>query len=496
MSFQDLDLKSSIISKNRRPILLGFKPKLEIKLLLKLVVAFAVITLFGFSASNWEPAIQIEILNSTPKPKQLHYKLILPNVNHVNEISKTKKVILTAEAKESDETNLLQVASIKPIFEAINTKALLDTYGWKVITIKSGDTLGSIFSDNGLSATTTHNVATLNDHTKALKYIKPGQKIHLRLNNEKNLQQMKYIYDITKTLEINLNQDLSFSSKIVNYKLDALPVFRQGVIKSSLFEAAAAGDIPDSVIMDLANIFGWDIDFSLDIRQGDQFSVVYNELYKEGVKIKSGQILAAEFINNRKLYKAVYYINPKGEGDYYTEGGKSMRKAFLRSPVEFARISSKFSLKRWHPVLSKWRSHKGVDYAASRGTPIRASGDGKIVLASRKGGYGKAIFIQHGGRYRTVYGHLNGYAKGIRVGKKVKQGQIIGYVGSTGLATGPHLHYEFRVDGVHRNPLTVKLPEAKPVHPSYLAHFKKDTQIYLSMLQVMGNDNTLARNLK
>jgi murein DD-endopeptidase MepM/ murein hydrolase activator NlpD len=173
-----------------------------------------------------------------------------------------------------------------------------------------------------------------------------------------------------------------------------------------------------------------------------------------------------------------------------------MRKAFLRSPVEFARISSKFSLKRWHPILSKWRSHKGVDYAAAKGTPIRASGDGKIVLASRKGGYGKAIFIQHGGRYRTVYGHLNGYAKGIRVGKKVKQGQVIGYVGSTGLATGPHLHYEFRVDGVHRNSLTVKLPEANPVHPSYLDDFKENTQVYLSMLQVMGNDNTLAANLK
>ncbi|MFT5549217.1 MAG: murein DD-endopeptidase MepM/ murein hydrolase activator NlpD, partial [Candidatus Azotimanducaceae bacterium] len=271
--------------------------------------------------------------------------------------------------------------------------------------------------------------------------------------------------------------------------------FRHGVIKSSLFEAAAAGDIPDSVIMDLANIFGWDIDFSLDIRPGDQFSVVYNELYKEGVKIKSGQILAAEFINNRKIYKAVYYINPKGEGDYYNEDGKSMRKAFLRSPVKFARISSKFSLKRWHPVLSKWRSHKGVDYAAARGTPIRASGDGKIVLASRKGGYGKAIFIQHGSRYKTVYGHLNGYAKGIRVGVKVKQGQVIGYVGSTGLATGPHLHYEFQVDGVHRDPLRVKLPEAKPVKPSYLDHFKVNAEVYLSMLQVMGNNNTLATNL-
>jgi murein DD-endopeptidase MepM/ murein hydrolase activator NlpD len=169
-----------------------------------------------------------------------------------------------------------------------------------------------------------------------------------------------------------------------------------------------------------------------------------------------------------------------------------MRKAFLRSPVEFSRISSRFSNKRWHPVLSKWRSHKGVDYAARRGTPIRASGDGKIIHAGTKGGYGRAVIIQHGGRYTTLYGHLNGYARGSRTGKRVKQGQIIGYVGSSGLATGPHLHYEFRVNGVHRNPLTVRLPEAKPVHSSYLGHFKAKTSVFLSMLRLM--ETTVADN--
>ncbi|MGK0250471.1 MAG: murein DD-endopeptidase MepM/ murein hydrolase activator NlpD [Oleispira sp.] len=466
MSFQELDLKSSRVSVTRQPFVLAFKSKLQIKLLLKLAVASAAITLLGFSAHGWEPTTLSKAAESTPKLQQLHYKLALP------------------DAKK---------AAIKPQVKLVTAEISIENNEWRIITIKSGDTLGSIFSDNGLSATTTHYVAALNDHTKALRYIKPGQKIHLLLDEHQSLLEMKYVYGITKTLEIHRNEDQSLSSQIVNYKLDALPVFRQGVIKSSLFEAAAAGDIPDSIIMDLADIFGWDIDFSLDIRRGDRFGVVYNELYKDGVKIKSGEILAAEFINNGKLYKAVYYTNPKGEGDYYSEDGKSMRKAFLRSPVKFARISSKFSLKRWHPVLSKWRSHKGVDYAAARGTPIRASGDGKIVLAGRKGGYGKAIFIQHGGRYRTVYGHLNSYAKGIRVGKKVKQGQIIGYVGSTGLATGPHLHYEFRVNGTHRNPLTVRLPEAKPVHPSNLPHFKENTQAYLSMLQVMGN--TLAINL-
>jgi murein DD-endopeptidase MepM/ murein hydrolase activator NlpD len=202
--------------------------------------------------------------------------------------------------------------------------------------------------------------------------------------------------------------------------------------------------------------------------------------------------LSAEFINNGKTYRAVYYTDPRGVTDYFSPDGKSMRKAFLRSPVEFARVSSRFSNKRWHPVLAKWRSHKGVDYAAKRGTPIRASGDGKISFVGRKGGFGRAIFIQHGGRYTTVYGHLNGYARGIRSGKRVKQGQTIGYVGSSGLATGSHLHYEFRVNGVHRNPLTVKLPAAKPVHASYLSHFEENTQVYLSMLRLM--DRTLADN--
>ena len=467
MSFQELDLKSDRKPMTRQPFSLPFHSKFKINFLMKLAAASAAVTLLGFSASSLQPTDTVEAENSTPKSQQLHYTLPIPDAKIKNTETNIKKATI----------------EIEPEVEKDN---------WRIVTIKSGDTLASIFSANGLSATTTHKVANLNEHTKSLRYIKPGQKIHLLLDEQQSLSQMKYIFNTTRTLEVRRNEGKSFSSQIVNYKLDALPVFKQGIIKSSLFEAAAAGDIPESVIMDLANIFGWDIDFSLDIRQGDQFGVVYNELYKDGVKIKSGQILAAEFINSGKLYRAVYYTNPKGEADYFDEEGKSMRKAFLRSPVKFARISSKFSLKRWHPVLSKWRSHKGVDYAASRGTPIRASGDGKIVLAGKKGGYGKAIFIQHGGRYRTVYGHLNGYAKGIRVGKKVKQGQVIGYVGSTGLATGPHLHYEFRVNGSHRNPLTVRLPEAKPVHPNYLPHFKENTRTYLSMLQVMGS--TLVAN--
>ncbi len=438
------------------------RSKFRIKLPYKLLIASTAVILLGFSASNWQPAAKAA--NSTPKSDRLHYSLTLPEIVSASLETYTEQPIASVPEKNN----------------------------WKSIIIKSGDTLASIFTKNNLPATTTHTIATLNKQTKTLRYIKPGQKIHLLLDDVGQLRQLKYEPDITRTLSIQRTEDQTYSSQITNYQLDAYPVYREGVIESSLFEAAANSDIPESVIMDLASIFGWDIDFSLDIRKGDRFGIVYNELYKDDIKIRSGRILAAEFINNGKTYRAVYYTDPKGNGDYFDESGKSMRKAFLRSPVEFARVSSRFSNKRWHPVLSKWRSHKGVDYAAKRGTPVRASGDGKIKFAGTKGGYGRTIIIQHGGRYRTVYGHLHRYAKGSRSGKKVKQGQIIGYVGSSGLATGPHLHYEFRVNGVHRNPLTVRLPEAKPVHPSYLAHFEEKTSVYLSMLHLM--DTTVAEN--
>ena len=215
--------------------------------------------------------------------------------------------------------------------------------------------------------------------------------------------------------------------------------------------------------MELANIFGWDIDFALDIRAGDHFTVIYEERFLNGEKIGNGPILAAEFVNQGRSYKAIRYSDAGNRSDYYSPTGLSMRKAFLRTPVDFRRISSRFG-KRKHPILNRMRMHTGVDYAASRGTPIRAAGDGKVIHKGRKGGYGRTVIIQHGGRYSTLYAHMNSYRRGVYTGKRVKQGQIIGYVGSSGRATGPHLHYEFRVNGVHRNPLTVKLPSAKPIN--------------------------------
>ena len=238
--------------------------------------------------------------------------------------------------------------------------------------------------------------------------------------------------------------------------------------------------------MEMAEIFGWDIDFSLDIRAGDEFLVLYEELYENGDKVGDGNILAAEFINQKKSYRAVRYENPNGRVAYFAPDGLSMRKAFLRSPVKFGRVSSRFNLKRLHPVLHKIRAHRGVDYAAPRGTPIRASGDGKVIFVGRKGGYGRTVMLRHGSTYTTLYAHMNGYAKGVRSGRRVNQGQVIGYIGSSGLATGPHLHYEFRVRGVHRNPLTVKLPQAAPVPREHKHDFIEKTRSFVTQLDVIA----------
>jgi len=456
MSYLDLDFKSGQARRQRQPLRNNRTP-IHIN---RIIRGFtALLTLVGsvYLILGLLPDSSAKVEDSNLKLQRLHYSVLLPG----KDIQENPQPSLTIEPPTQPESN------------------------WETIQIKAGDTLASIFSNAGLNASTTHQVVQLNKQTKKLSKIRPGQKISILKDSEGTLTNLKYMPSLTQTLVIKRQQDKSLTSELLHHPLDPIPVFKSGEITSSLFLAAEKSNIPENVIMELAGIFGWDIDFALDIRKGDQFALVYNELFKDGEKIRNGRILSAEFINQGKQYKAVYYTDPKGESGYYSPDGKSMRKAFLRSPVKFSRISSRFTRKRWHPVLSKWRSHKGVDYAAARGTPIRASGDGKITFKGTKGGYGKSIFIQHGGKYTTVYAHMTRYARGSRKGKRVKQGQVIGYVGSTGLASGPHLHYEFRVNGAHRNPLTVKLPAAEPIDKAYRAHFKKETRTYLSMLNLM-----------
>lgn len=353
---------------------------------------------------------------------------------------------------------------------------------WHSETVKRGDNLSLIFKRAGLNDSDLHELVSSCKEAKQLRRIHPGQTIDFHITEGK-LQELRYQTDQLNTASFRRDSE-TFLAETLTREPDLKPSYHEGTINSSLFLAGQNAGLSDALIMEMANIFGWDIDFVLDIRQGDSFRVMYNEEFLDGKHIGNGPILAAEFTNKDKTFKAVRYTHENGSSHYYTPDGDSMRKEFLRTPVDFARISSHFNLRRKHPVLNRIRAHKGTDYAAPRGTPIRAAGDGKIVHAGRKGGYGKAVIIKHGGAYKTLYAHMSRYGKNIKNGKRVKQGQIIGYVGSTGLATGPHLHYEFYVNGRVRNPVTVKLPKARSIAKKEATRFKELTQ---PMLVQMGD---------
>jgi murein DD-endopeptidase MepM/ murein hydrolase activator NlpD len=248
-----------------------------------------------------------------------------------------------------------------------------------------------------------------------------------------------------------------------------------GEIDSSLFEAGATAGIGDRTTMDMAGIFEWDIDFIQDVREGDTFTVIYEELWRDGVKLRDGEIVAAEFVNQGKSFRAARFRDESGRASYFTPEGRSVRKAFIRAPLNFTRISSNFNPNRRHPVLNTIRAHRGVDYAAPTGTPIRAAGEGKVLFRGVQGGYGNTIVLQHGGNITTLYGHLSRFGNA-RAGGRVRQGDVIGYVGKSGLATGPHLHYEYRVNGVHRNPRTVALPPADPIAADQQTEFTVATE--------------------
>lgn len=352
---------------------------------------------------------------------------------------------------------------------------------WQTIEVRKGDNLSLIFERMKLGPTVLYQVLSSGEEAKLLKNLLPGQKLEFLFEN-KEFVSLRFEPSITRRLQIS-QSDEGFISQLDDIELDRRSRISQGEINSSLFLAGQAAGLSDNLIMQLVAIFGWDIDFVLDIRKGDAFKVVFEELYRDNEKIGDGAILAAEFSNQKQHYRAVRYTSPEGNISYFNEKGISMRKAFLRTPLKFSRISSRFNLRRKHPVLNRIRAHRGVDYAAPTGTPIKSTGDGKVVHAGRKGGYGRTVIIKHGGSYKTLYAHMSSISRKIKRGARVKQGQVIGYVGKSGLATGPHLHYEFQVNGTHRNPLTVKLPKAASVAGENLDHFKQQTSLLLAQLE-------------
>lgn len=365
---------------------------------------------------------------------------------------------------------------------------------WKHVTIKSGDSLFKVFQKYDLPSKTLPSIIKADKKkSKPLSNLHPGQKLSMLITDQQELKELKMKISQTNTLHI-IQADDGYKFFEETKKLTKRIAFSSNVITDSLYTAARSAGINNKLTMQLANIFGWDIDFALDIRANDSFKILYEEEYLDDEKVNTGDIIAAEFTNQGKTYKAVRYTDASGRSGYFSPEGYSMQKAFIRTPVKFTRISGKFSSGRYHPVLHRIRAHKGVDYAAPIGTPVKAAGDGKVAFVGNKGGFGKVIQLQHGRKYMTVYAHLSKFAKSIRTGKTVRQGQVIGYVGKTGLATGPHLHYEFRVNGVHRNPLTVKLPKSSPVPNKFKRDFFAKTKKSLAILASQPNRTLVAQH--
>jgi murein DD-endopeptidase MepM/ murein hydrolase activator NlpD len=351
----------------------------------------------------------------------------------------------------------------------------------QIIKVGNGDTLSTVFAKVGLPANTVHQVLSSSKEAKQLTRLKVGQELEFQLTTDGQLESLHSKLSDLESIAL-AKTDKGFSFKRELAKPEVKTTYAHAVINSSLFLSAKRAGLPHSLTMDLANVFGYDIDFAMDIREGDEFELIYEEKTVNGKQVGTGNILSARFINRGKTFTAVRYTNKQGNTSYYNANGESMRKAFIRTPVDFARISSRFSNGRRHPILNKIRAHKGVDYAAPRGTPIKAAGDGRVALAGRHGGYGNAVIIQHGQRYRTLYAHMQGFAKGVRSGSNVKQGQIIGYIGTTGLSTGPHLHYEFQINGTHVDPLSQKLPMSDPIARSEKARFMQQSKPLMAQM--------------
>jgi murein DD-endopeptidase MepM/ murein hydrolase activator NlpD len=360
---------------------------------------------------------------------------------------------------------------------------------WTTVVVKRGQTLSDIFAEEGLGFADVIAVVGLNSDTSKLKNLRPGDKLSLRKTEDDQLDELNYEFDETHTLQVRRN-DTGFEALTIEAEVQHQPAQLSGVITSSLFSAAQKAGLSNRLVMELADIFGYDIDFALDLRDGDRFSVIYDQLYKDGKKLRDGDIVAAQFVNQGRTYRAMRYVDADGNATYYTPDGDSLRKAFIRTPVDFIRISSGFTTGRLHPILNVIRAHKGVDYAAAIGTPVRTTGDGIVDFVGVKSGYGNVVVIRHGSMYTTLYGHLSRFRPGLRAGAHVRQGQVIAYVGMTGLATGPHLHYEFRINGVYKNPMTVALPRANPLPPKIVTAWRSQNADVLARLDTVSDTRT------
>jgi murein DD-endopeptidase MepM/ murein hydrolase activator NlpD len=382
-----------------------------------------------------------------------------------------------------------ELSRIDPANEPLNTPPASP---WVTVTVKPGQTLSKIFEGMGMPVMDWVQIVRLGGDSQRLKMLKAGDVLHIRKGPE-GLQELTYALDESRTLQVS-RSDTGFEVITLAAEIERRPTYAMGTVTSSLFESGIAAGLPQGLIIEMADIFGYDIDFASDIRVGDRFTVIYEDLYKNGERLRAGNILAAEFVNQGHSMRAVRYVDPQGNAGFYAPEGQSLRKAFIRTPLDIFRISSRFSVARYHPILNRIRSHKGTDYAAPTGTPIKATGDGRITFMGWKGGYGRAVKIKHGGSYETLYGHLSRFRSGLSYGSRVQQGQVIGYVGTSGLATGAHLHYEFHVNGVQRDPQRVILPRANALPRQNLEHFRASSTPLLAQLDALNRPQVAQAN--
>ena len=393
-------------------------------------------------------------------------------------------------AVEPVEHTLLTLALPKIEAPTLKAPAVED---WRVVQVRPGQTLSDIFQSQGLSLTDLqHVVDSAGDAKTALHNIHPGQEFDFLVARSGSLEGIRFDKDEATRAIIRLNSATPNVATVAR-TVETREQVAHGVIQDSLFAAAAKAGMSNAMVIKLADLFKYDVDFVQDLRVGDSFTVVYDNVYRDGAYLHEGDIVAAEFVNQGHRYTAYRFKRSDGSDGWFSEDGRPIQKAVLRIPVDFTRISSPFSAARMHPILGLMRAHKGVDYAAPTGTPIHAAGDGVIKFRGWMNGYGNFVIIQHNSQISTAYGHMSRFATE-RIGQHVRQGDVIGYVGMTGLATGPHLHYEFRVDGVQRNPQTVTLPKPEPLPGVQMAQFESTVvKPQLARLMEIDNNYKLAR---
>ncbi len=359
---------------------------------------------------------------------------------------------------------------------------------WHTERLQRGDTVAELMQRLNIKDPAASNYLRNSADAKAFRKLAVGSEVQAETDTTGALVSLSYLGEQGAKTVIQRQGD-SFSSKTVAAQLEKRLFVRTGEIKTSLYAATDAAGMPESAANQLTEIFSGDVDFHHDLKRGDRFTAVYEMTYSNGALVKAGQIQAAEFINQGNVYRAVRFQSDASHSDYYTPEGRSLKKAFLRSPIAFSRVSSGFTMARFHPVLNKWRAHKGVDFAAPIGTPVKATSDGIVSFVGQQNGYGNVVILKHQSQYSTVYGHLSRYAKGLRNGARIRQGDVIAYVGMTGMTSGPHLHYEFRINDQQRDPLRVALPNALPITGANRTAFKAMADKFVASLVQLRNTN-------